>query len=147
MKSIWTAFQVAFSTLGGALGWFFGGVDGFFFVLLAFVVADYITGVMVAITEKKLSSSVGFKGIFRKIIIFVLVGVANLLDVHVLGAAAVLRTAVIFFYISNEGVSLLENAGRLGVKYPQKLKDVLAQLHNRAEKTEDKNTDEKENSK
>ena len=133
MKTIWTAFQAAFTTLGGALGWFFGGADGFFFALLAFVVADYITGVMVAVSEKKLSSAVGFKGIFRKIIIFILVGVANLLDVHVLGAAAVLRTAVVFFYISNEGVSLLENAGRLGVKYPQKLKDVLAQLHNKSE--------------
>ena len=134
VKSIWTAFQAAFTTLGGALGWFFGGADGFFIVLLAFVVADYITGVMVAVTEKKLSSAVGFKGIFRKIIIFLLVGVANLLDVHVLGTAAVLRTAVIFFYISNEGISLLENAGHLGVKYPQKLKDVLAQLHNRIRK-------------
>ena len=136
MKTIWTAIQVAFSTLGGVLGWFFGGLDGFFIVLLAFVVADYISGVMVAVVEKRLSSSVGFRGIFRKILIFVLVGVANLLDTHVLGTAAVLRTAVIFFYISNEGISLLENAGHLGVPYPQKLRDVLAQLHHRSEKND-----------
>ena len=137
MKTIWTTFQAAFTTLGGALGWFFGGADGFFIVLLAFVIADYITGVMVAVTEKKLSSAVGFKGIFRKIIIFLLVGVANLLDVHVLGEAGVLRTAVIFFYLSNEGVSLVENAAHLGLPIPKKLKDVLEQLHNRAEKEGD----------
>lgn len=136
MKTIWTAIQVAFSTLGGVLGWFFGGLDGFFIVLLTFVVADYISGVMVAVVEKRLSSAVGFRGIFRKILIFVLVGVANLLDTHVLGTAAVLRTAVIFFYISNEGISLLENAGHLGVPYPQKLRDVLAQLHHRSEKND-----------
>lgn len=143
MKTIWTAFQVAFTTLGGVLGWFFGGLDGFFIVLLAFVIGDYITGVMVAVTEKKLSSSVGFKGIFRKIIIFILVGVANLLDVHVLGEAGGLRTAVIFFYISNEGISLLENAGHLGIPYPDKLRFVLAQLHNKSDKIEKNDKEDK----
>lgn len=131
MRFVWTAIQVAFTALGGALGWFFGGVDGFLLVLIVFVIADYITGVMCAITEKKLSSEVGFKGIFRKVLIFILVGVGNLLDVYVLKTAAVLRTAVIFFYISNEGVSLLENATRLGLPVPKKLKDILVQLHNK----------------
>ena len=131
MKNIWTCVQIAFTAVGGFLGWFLGGADGFLYTLIVFVALDYITGVMCAIVEKKLSSEVGFKGICRKVLIFLLVGVANLLDVYVLGEAAVLRTAVIFFYLSNEGVSMLENAGRLGLPIPQKLKDVLAQLHHK----------------
>lgn len=129
MKEIWNWIQIVFAAVGGFLGWFLGGADGFLYTLIAFVALDYITGVMCAIVEKKLSSEVGFKGICRKVLIFLLVGVANLLDVYVLGEAAVLRTAIIFFYLSNEGVSMLENAGRLGLPIPQKLKDVLAQLH------------------
>lgn len=73
------------------------------------------------------------KGIFRKVLIFLLVGIANIIDVQVIGTGAVLRTAVIFFYISNEGVSLLENAGHLGLPIPEKIKTVLEQLHDRAE--------------
>jgi len=99
-------------------------------------VVDYITGVMCAIVDKKLSSSVGFKGICRKVLIFTLVGIANILDVQVIGTGSVLRTAVIFFYLSNEGVSLLENAAHLGLPIPEKLKDILEQLHDRAENTE-----------
>lgn len=96
--------------------------------------ADYLTGVMCAISEKKLSSEVGFRGICRKVLIFILVGIANILDVQVIGTGSVLRTAIIFFYISNEGISLLENAGRLGLPIPEKLKLVLEQLHNEFEK-------------
>ena len=102
------------------------------------MVADYITGVMCAISDKKLSSAVGFKGICRKVLILMLVGIANLLDVQVIGTGAVLRTAVIFFYLSNEGVSLLENAAHLGLPIPEKLKDILAQLHDRAESEDEK---------
>ena len=108
------------------------------YALIAFVVIDYITGVMCAIIDRKLSSAVGFKGIFRKVLIFLLVGIANIIDVQVIGTGAVLRTAVIFFYISNEGVSLLENAGHLGLPIPEKIKTVLEQLHDRAEKEEEK---------
>ena len=136
MKSIWVGIQVAFSALGGFLGWYLGGVDGFLYALIAFVLVDYVTGVMCAIADKKLSSAVGFKGICRKVLIFVLVGIGNLVDVYVLGEAGVLRTAVIFFYLSNEGVSLLENSAHLGLPIPQKLKSVLEQLHNRNEKEE-----------
>ena len=103
------------------------------YALLTFVVIDYITGVMCAINDKALSSEVGFRGICRKVLIFLLVGIANILDVHVIGTGSVLRTAVIFFYISNEGVSLLENAAHLGLPVPQKIKAVLEQLHERAE--------------
>ena len=123
-----------FSAVGGWLGYFLGGCDGLLYTLLAFVVLDYITGIMCAVADHKLSSAVGFKGIFRKILIFALVGVGHLLDVQVLGAVGVLRTAVIFFYLSNEGVSLIENAAHLGLPIPAKLKAVLEQLHDRAVK-------------
>ena len=136
MRSIWTGIQIAFSAIGGFIGWLLGGFDGFLYALIAFVVIDYITGVMCAISDKKLSSEVGFKGICRTVLIFVLVGIGNLVDVYVLGEAGVLRTAVIFFYLSNEGVSLLENSAHLGLPIPQKLKSVLEQLHNRNEKEE-----------
>ena len=133
MKEFWNTIQLIFSAVGGWLGYFLGGCDGLLYALIAFVVIDYITGVMCAIINKQLSSEVGFKGIFRKVLIFLLVGIANIIDVQVIGTGAVLRTAVIFFYISNEGVSLLENAGHLGLPIPEKIKTVLEQLHDRAE--------------
>lgn len=133
MKEFWNTIQLIFTAVGGWLGYFLGGCDGLLYALIAFVVIDYITGVMCAIIDKKLSSAVGFKGIFRKVLIFLLVGIANIIDVQVIGTGAVLRTAVIFFYISNEGVSLLENAGHLELPIPEKIKTVLEQLHDRAE--------------
>lgn len=132
MKQIWSGIQIAFTALGGFLGWFLGGMDGFLYALIAFAVIDYITGVLCAISDKTLSSEVGFKGICRKVLIFTLVGIGNILDVYVLGGTGVLRTAVIFVYLSNEGVSLLENAAHLGLPIPEKLKEVLEQLHDRA---------------
>lgn len=137
MKEFWNTIQFVFAGIGGWLGYFLGGCDGLLYALLAFVVIDYITGVMCAIVDKNLSSEVGFKGICRKVLIFLLVGIANVLDVQVIGTGSVLRTAVIFFYISNEGVSLLENAAHLGLPVPEKIKIVLEQLHDRAE-SEDK---------
>ena len=131
MKQIWTGIQLAFTAVGGFLGWFLGGLDGFLYALIAFTVIDYITGVMCAVVDKNLSSAVGFKGICRKVLIFTLVGIGNIVDVYVLGEAGVLRTAVIFFYLSNEGVSLLENSAHLGLPIPEKLKEVLEQLHDR----------------
>ena len=131
MKQIWSGVQIAFTAFGGFLGWFLGGVDGFLYALIAFTVIDYITGVMCAITDKNLSSSIGFKGICRKVLIFTLVGIGNIVDVYVLGQGGVLRTAVIFFYLSNEGVSILENSAHLGLPIPEKLKEVLEQLHER----------------
>ena len=133
MNEFWNTIQLIFSAVDGWLGYFLGGCDGLLYALIAFVVIDYITGVMCAIINKQLSSEVGFKGIFRKVLIFLLVGIANIIDVQVIGTGAVLRTAVIFFYISNEGVSLLENAGHLGLPIPERVKTVLEQLHDRAE--------------
>ena len=137
MKEFWNTIQLIFTAIGGWLGWFLGGCDGLLYALIAFVVIDYITGVMCAVIDHRLSSEVGFKGIFKKVLIFLLVGVANVLDVQVIGTGCVLRTAVIFFYISNEGVSLLENAAYLGLPVPEKIKTVLEQLHDRSE-SEDK---------
>ena len=134
MKEFWNTIQIIFTGVGGWLGYFLGGCDGLLYALVVFVVVDYITGVMCAINNKTLSSAVGFKGICRKVLIFLLVGIANVLDVEVIGTGSVLRTAVIFFYISNEGISLLENAGHLGLPIPEKIKVVLEQLHDRAEK-------------
>lgn len=142
MKEFWTTIQVAFAAVGGLLGWFLGGCDGLLYALLAFVVLDYVTGVMCAVVDRKLSSEIGFKGIFKKVLIFALVGIGHIIDTQVIGAGSVPRTAVIFFYLSNEGVSLIENAGHLGLPIPKKLKSVLEQLHDRAEKEDDHNDDE-----
>ena len=133
MKEFWNGIQFVFTMIGGWLGYFLGGCDGLLYALLAFVVIDYITGVMCAINDKTLSSQVGFRGICRKVLIFLMVGIANILDVHIIGTGSVLRTAAIFFYISNEGISLLENAAHLGLPVPEKIKKVLEQLHNKAE--------------
>ena len=134
MKEFWNTIQLVFAAVGGWLGYFLGGCDGLLYTLLAFVILDYLTGIMCAIVDKKLSSEIGFRGIFKKVLIFVLVGIGHLMDMQILGAAGVLRTAVIFFYLSNEGVSLVENAAHLGLPVPAKLKAVLEQLHDRSEK-------------
>ena len=137
MKEFWHSIQFVFTAVGGWLGYFLGGCDGLFYALIVFVVIDYITGIMYAIINQSLSSEVGFKGICRKVLIFLLVGIANILDVQVIGSGSVLRTAVIFFYLSNEGVSILENAAFLSLPVPEKIKIVLEQLHDRSE-SEDK---------
>lgn len=134
MKEFWNTIQLAFAAVGGWLGYFLGGCDGLLYALIAFVAIDYITGVMCAISDKALSSEVGFKGICRKVLIFLLVGIGHIVDAQAIGSGGVLRTAVIFFYLSNEGVSLIENAAHLGLPVPDKLKAVLEQLHDRAEK-------------
>jgi len=131
MKTIWAWIQAAFAAVGCWLGWSLGSMDGFLFALIAFVVADYITGVMRAILDKRLSSAVGAKGIFKKLLIFIMVGIGNVLDTRLIGTGTAIRTAVLFFYISNEGVSLLENAAAIGLPVPEKLKNVLTQLHKR----------------
>lgn len=128
MKNFIEAAQYAFAALGGALGAVMGGFDGFLYALVVFVVVDYITGLMAAAVEKKLSSEVGFKGIFKKVVIFCLVAVGHIVDTYIIGNGSVLRTAVIFFYLSNEGISILENAARTGLPVPEKLKAVLEQL-------------------
>ena len=134
MKEFWNTIQLVFTGIGGWLGYFLGGWDGLLYALIAFVAIDYVTGVMCAISNHTLSSEVGFKGICRKVLIFLLVGIGSILDAHVIGSGSVLRTAVIFFYISNEGVSILENAAHLGLPVPEKIKVVLEQLHDKSAK-------------
>ena len=136
MKEFWSMIQLAFAGVGGWLGYFLGGCDGLIIALVLFVVIDYITGVMCAVVDRKLSSAVGFKGIFRKVVIFMLVGIANIIDVQVIKSGSVLRTAVVFFYLSNEGLSLIENSVHLGLPVPEKLKAVLKQLNDKEENYE-----------
>lgn len=128
MNKFITAFRYIFAGIGGVIGAFIGDLDGFVYTLIAFAVIDYVTGVMVAVSEKTLSSQIGFKGVCRKVLIFAMVGIGHLLDVNILGGGDVLRTAVIFFYLANEGISLCENSAKLGLPIPEKLKEVLAQL-------------------
>ena len=128
---VWAKLQLAFSAIGGWLGYFLGGVDGLMTALIIFMVTDYVTGLMCAIVDKQLSSRVGFKGLFKKMLIIILVGIAHIVDLHVVGTGEALRSAVICFYLSNEGVSVLENASRLGLPIPEKLKAVLGQLHDK----------------
>ncbi|WP_461206061.1 phage holin family protein [Clostridium sp. DL1XJH146] len=128
IKTIWNYVQMFLTAIGGWLGWFLGGNDGFLYALIAFVVVDYLTGIMCGILEKKLSSEVGSRGIFKKVLTFTLVGVAHIIDSQIIGDGSAIRTAVIFFYISNEGISIIENASKIGLPVPEKLKDVLAQL-------------------
>ena len=131
---IWTKLQIAITGIGGWLGYVLGGMDGLLIALVVFITIDYITGIMCAVIDKKLSSEVGFKGIFKKVLILMLVGIANVIDVHVVGTGSALRGATVCFYLSNEGLSILENTVHLGLPVPEKLKEVLSQLHNREEK-------------
>lgn len=134
---IWTKIQIAVSAIGGWLGYFLGGMDGMLIALIVLMSLDYISGVMCAIIDKKLSSAVGFRGVCKKVFILMLVGVAHIIDLHVVGTGSALRGVVICFYMSNEGLSLLENAAHVGLPIPDKLKDILAQLHDRDKKETD----------
>ena len=134
MREIWSWTQIGLTAAGGFLGWFLGGVDGFLYALVAFVAIDYVTGIMCAIVERVLSSEIGYRGIFKKVLIFALVGVAHIIDQNIIGDGSIIRTAVIFFYLSNEGISIIENATRLGLPIPEKLRDVLEQLKDGGDK-------------
>ena len=133
---IWTKIQIAITAIGGWLGYFLGGLDGLMIALIVLMTLDYISGVMCAIIDKKLSSAVGFKGVCKKVFILMLVGVAHIIDLHVVGTGSALRGAVICFYLSNEGLSLLENAAHIGLPIPDKLRDILAQLHDKERTTD-----------
>lgn len=128
MKEISNWSQIACATIGAYIGYFLGGWDGFLYALVAFVVIDYVTGVMVAILEKKLSSRIGARGIFKKVMILSLVAVANIIDAQLIKSGSTIRTMVIFFYISNEGLSIIENAVKIGLPIPEKLKKVFLEL-------------------
>ena len=134
-NNIILTFKIICAAIGGFCGTLWGALDGVMMALLAFIVIDYITGLMVAIVNKTLNSSVGFKGLAKKVFILLLVLIANILDTHIMGGSGVVRGVVIAFYLANEGISILENAGKLGVPYPQSLKDILEQLKESEDKT------------
>jgi toxin secretion/phage lysis holin len=136
MKDFIHTLQLLFTAIGGYIGWFLGGFDGLVYALVAFVVIDYITGVMVAVLEKKLSSNIGFKGIFKKVLIFTFVGIGHIIDFHIIKNGSAVRTAVIFFYLSNEGLSIVENATRIGLPVPEQLKAVFKELRKEDEKND-----------
>lgn len=138
----WGKIQAAFTALGGWMGYFLGGMDGMLTALVIFMALDYVTGVMCAIIDKKLSSAVGFKGICKKVLVLALVGLANIVDRNITGTGDALRTAVVCFYLSNEGVSILENAAHIGLPVPEKLKAILKQLHKRGEDETEQRDDE-----
>ncbi len=137
MKQIISTVQFLFAGIGGFMGWFLGGLDGFLYALILFVIIDYVTGVMVAFLQKKLSSRVGFEGICKKMAIFCLVGIGHVIDAQIIGSGSVLRTAVIFFYLSNEGISIIENSAIIGLPVPKKLIEVLEHLHQKADEPEE----------
>jgi len=120
--------QLIFVAIGGYVGWFLGDFDGLLYALVAFVVIDYISGIMLAFLEKKLSSAIGFKGIFKKVLIFAFVGLGHIIDFYIFQKGSAVRTAVIFFYLSNEGLSIIENATMIGLPVPEKLKAVFVEL-------------------
>lgn len=123
-----------FSTIGGLIGQVLGKVDGFVFALVVFVCIDYMTGLMAAVVEKKLSSRIGFKGIFKKIVLFFLVAVGHIIDTRLIQTGTSIRTAIIFFYLSNEGLSILENTVRIGLPIPKQLKIILKQFKSEVDK-------------
>ncbi|MBP0965465.1 MAG: phage holin family protein [Oscillospiraceae bacterium] len=115
------------------LSFLFGDMEGLMVALIALIILDYISGVIAAAVEKRLSSAVGAKGIAKKIFMLLIVALANIVDINVIGDGHVLKTVTVVFYICNECISLIENAGRIGVPVPKKLLDVLEQLKNRDE--------------
>lgn len=136
MNDLIEGIRIAIVTIGGFIGGIVGGFDGLIYSLVAFVLIDYLTGVMAAIVEHQLSSEIGFKGIFKKVSIFMLVAVGHIIDSKLLGTGTALRTAIILFYSSNEGISILENATRMGLPIPKKIKSVLEQLKKDSEEDE-----------
>ena len=133
-KTVWEFIKGSLATVGGYTAWYLGGFDGLLIALLVFIVVDYITGVLLALLDKKLNSKIGFKGIAKKVMILLFVGLASILDLYVIGGNSPIREIVIAFYIANEGISIVENSAKLGLPVPQKLKDVLAQLKDKGEK-------------
>ncbi|HEL1761461.1 TPA: phage holin family protein [Streptococcus suis] len=131
MKELLTLNKILFSMIGGLIGSLFGELDGILYALLVFIIIDYLTGIFAAVVEKQLSSSIGFRGIFKKIAILFLVSIGHLIDTAIIKQGGTIRTMVIFFYLSNEGLSILENTVRIGLPIPEKLKAILKQINER----------------
>jgi len=145
MKELWNTTKLIFASIGAAVGWFEGGADNFIYALIMFTIVDYIFGVLRAIAEKKLSSRIGAKGIVKKVGMFLIVGVSHLADLYLLQEGGALRTAIVFFYCSNEGISILESASVIGLPIPQTLRDALSQIRKKSGETEKKNDKTEDN--
>lgn len=122
--------------VGAVLGFMYGEVNGLFWALIAFMALDYITGVVVAVIEKRLSSEVGFRGLAKKFLILVFVAVGHIADTYILGGTPAAMSAVMLFYIANEGISIIENAAALGLPVPKKLTSIMEQIKNKSESEE-----------
>ena len=120
------------SAAGVIASYLFGGLDGFLYALISFVALDYISGVLAAIVNRELSSAIGFNGIARKCMIFIVVGMAHVADRELLGGTALMRDAVLFFYLANEGLSILENAIKINIAIPDVIKEKLLMFHERS---------------
>ena len=128
MDTIRAVSQTYVSIIGAAIGWFWGSGSPLLYVLCAFMIIDYISGVMIAIVSKGLSSAIGARGIFKKILILAFVGISHVIDAYVIGSGQTFQTAIIFFYLSNEGIAIVENATTLWLPVPAKLKNLLKQI-------------------
>ena len=134
MANLLVLFKALFTGVGGFIGWFLGNSDTFMYALIVLIIVNYITYVMRDIISKELSNAAIIKEIFQKIIIILLVGVANIIDTYLVRSDnSPLRTAVTFFYITDQGLSLLENVALIGVPIPEVLKEALSKLKNNKE--------------
>ena len=129
--------------LGGVIGWMFGSPDSFFYALIAFMFVDYFSGVIAAGVKKQISSDIGYAGIMKKLCIFMILAVANVVDANIINGGGAIRNAAIFFYLSNEGISILENVVAIGLPVPEKLKIILKQIgsEDNGDKKEPDNTE------
>lgn len=121
-----------FTSIGTLITSILGGWDTVLQVLVAFVVIDYFTGVLAAWYRKELSSEIGAKGIAKKILIFVMIAVASLIDRTGVIEEPIFRTLACWFYIANEGLSILENTAKIGVPIPESLKKALLAINTKA---------------
>ena len=149
---VWIIIETMFAAIGGAIAAFLGGFDGLLTALVIFIVIDYITGIFAAVVQKRLSSAIGYKGIIRKALIFLIIGMADLIDRHILnlsvGGGEIVRDIVICFFLANEGVSIFENAALIGLPIPKVMKNILLQLREKIDKNKtDEETEETEESK
>lgn len=134
MTKIQAIIDTVAATAGAVFGFLYGEVTGLFWALIALMALDYVTGVIIAIISKKLSSAVGFKGLAKKLTILVFIAMGHIIDTYILGGTPALMSAVMLFYFANEGISIIENAVRLGLPVPEKLKDILEQIKKEGDK-------------
>ena len=123
-----TIIKTVSGAVGAVIGFLYGEITWLFIAIIALMALDYITGILCGIAAKALSSETGFRGLVKKLMILVIIAVGHLVDNYIIGAGSALMTAVILFFAANEGISILENAAKLGLPIPQKLKEILDQL-------------------